>query len=84
MSKPSHEPQRTCVACRREAGKRALIRIVRGPAGDAMVDRDGRAAGRGAYLHQDPACLETARKRRALERSLGVTVPPELWSDLIS
>ena len=84
MSKPSHEPQRTCVACRQEAGKRALIRIVRDAAGDAMVDRAGRAPGRGAYLHHDPACLETARKRRALERSLGVTVPPELWSDLIS
>lgn len=82
MSKPRREPVRTCVACRQEAGKGALTRIVRDAAGDAMVDRNGRAPGRGAYLHRDPACLETARKRRALERSLGVTVPPELWSDL--
>jgi predicted RNA-binding protein YlxR (DUF448 family) len=49
-----------------------------------MVDHSGRAPGRGAYLHHDPACLETARKRRALERSLGVTVAPELWSELTS
>jgi len=82
MPKPRREPQRTCVACRQEAGKRALIRIVRGAAGNAVVDRNGRAPGRGAYLHHDSACLETARKRRALERSLGATVPPELWSDL--
>jgi len=82
MSKPRREPQRTCVACRQEAVKRALIRIVRGAAGDAVVDSNGRAPGRGAYLHHDPACLETARERRALERSLGVAVAPELWSEL--
>ena len=82
MSNLRREPVRTCVACRQEAGKRALIRIVRGASGDAMVDRSGRSPGRGAYLHHDAACLETARKRRALERSLGVTVAPELWSEL--
>jgi predicted RNA-binding protein YlxR (DUF448 family) len=84
MPKPRHEPTRTCVACRQEAGKRALIRIVRGATGAAMVDRSGRAPGRGAYLHHDAACLEMARKRRALERSLAVTVAPELWSELTS
>ena len=84
MPKPSNEPIRTCVACQQEAGKRALIRIVRGATGAAMVDRTGRAPGRGAYLHREVACLETARKRHALERSLGVTVAPELWSELIA
>jgi predicted RNA-binding protein YlxR (DUF448 family) len=84
MPKPRREPVRTCVACRQEAGKRSLVRIVRGATGAALVDRNGRAPGRGAYLHRDPACLETARKRRALERSLGASVAPELWSELSS
>lgn len=82
MPKPRSDPVRTCVACRQEAGKHALIRIARDAAGAAVVDRSGRAPGRGAYLHHDAGCLETARKRRALERSLGVTVAPELWSEL--
>lgn len=80
----STEPVRTCIACRKEAGKHSLVRIVRGATGAAVLDRNGRAPGRGAYLHPDAACLETARKRRALERSLGVTVAPELWSELIA
>jgi predicted RNA-binding protein YlxR (DUF448 family) len=84
MPRPANEPIRTCIACRQEAGKRALIRIVRGVTGAAVADRNGRAPGRGAYLHRDPACLEIARKRRALERSLGATVAPELWSELRS
>ena len=82
MAKPRREPVRTCVACRQEAGKGALVRIVRSAGGGASVDRSGRAAGRGAYLHADAACIDIARKRKALERSLNTTVGPEVWSEL--
>ena len=82
MPKRRHQPVRTCVACKQEAGKAALIRIVRRPDGSAALDTGGRAAGRGAYLHRDPGCIEIARKRRNLERSLGASVPPEVWAEL--
>jgi predicted RNA-binding protein YlxR (DUF448 family) len=82
LNKPRREPVRTCVGCREEAGKRGLIRVVKRPEGGAAVDATGRAAGRGAYLHGDPVCVETARKRRALERALRTTIQPELWSSL--
>jgi predicted RNA-binding protein YlxR (DUF448 family) len=71
------------MGCRGEAEKRGLIRIVRRAEGGAMVDSTGRATGRGAYLHDDPACIELARKRRALDRSLRTTIQPELWSELV-
>ena len=76
------EPVRTCVGCRGEAGKHGLIRIVRRAGGGAAIDTTGRAAGRGAYLHVDPACVEMARKRRALDRALRTAIQPELWSEL--
>jgi uncharacterized protein len=82
LPKRRHEPQRTCVACRQEAGKGALVRVIRGPDGAAHLDPSGHAAGRGAYLHRDPACIESARKRRQLDRSLGAKVAPELWAEL--
>jgi predicted RNA-binding protein YlxR (DUF448 family) len=82
LSKPRHEPVRTCIACRAEAGKHALVRIVRRAEGGAAVDRSGHAAGRGAYLHADAACMETARKRKALERALKTFVDPEVWGEL--
>jgi uncharacterized protein len=78
----NRQPVRTCVACRQEAGKGELVRVVRGPDGTVALDRTGRMPGRGAYLHADPACLELARKRRALDRALGVAVPPEVWAEL--
>ena len=72
-------PVRTCVACREEAGKADLARIVRRPDGSVGLDRSGKEAGRGAYLHASPECVESARKRRSLDRALGVTVPAEVW-----
>jgi hypothetical protein len=82
MPKRHHEPARTCVACRQEASKGELIRVVRQADGSAALDLTGHAPGRGAYLHRDPECLEAARKSRKLERSLGAVVPAELWPQI--
>jgi len=81
--RPGQVGTRTCVGCRQEAGKRGLIRLVRRPEGGAAVDRTGRATGRGAYLHDDRSCVESARKKRSLDRALHTTVQPELWPELV-
>jgi uncharacterized protein len=52
-----HVPQRTCVGCRAVMPKRSLIRIVRSPEG-IHIDLTGKAAGRGAYLHDLRSCWE--------------------------
>ncbi|MFO1541571.1 MAG: RNase P modulator RnpM [Chloroflexota bacterium] len=75
-------PVRTCVACRTERPKAALLRFVRRPGGDVTIDPTGRMPGRGAYLCADPACLRLALRRSALERALGVRLTPELRSRL--
>jgi predicted RNA-binding protein YlxR (DUF448 family) len=82
MQTRRHEPVRTCVACRQEAGKSSLVRVVRSADGAAGVDVTGRAQGRGAYLHRDPTCIEIARKKKALDRALKAEVSPEFWAEL--
>mgnify|MGYP000445216052 CR=1 FL=1 len=52
-----HVPQRTCVGCRETLAKRSLIRVVRTEQG-VRVDPTGKAAGRGAYLHDRRTCWE--------------------------
>ena len=52
-----HVPLRTCVGCRQVLPKRTLIRVVRTPGG-VQVDPTGKAAGRGAYLHNKRSCWE--------------------------
>jgi predicted RNA-binding protein YlxR (DUF448 family) len=70
MPKTGHEPARTCVACRMQAGKRSLVRFTRSAEGVIAEDPTGRAPGRGAYLHDDPECRALALKKRSLERAL--------------
>jgi uncharacterized protein len=82
MTRRGHEAVRTCVACRQEGLKTGLIRVVRSPEGSAAVDLTGRAAGRGAYVHRSPACIESARKRRQIERALGASASLEFWGSL--
>lgn len=82
MPTPRREPVRTCVACRLEAGKRTLARVVRNAGGRAVLDGTGRAPGRGAYLHREASCLEIARKKGALDRALKASVGPEVWVEL--
>lgn len=62
-------PQRTCIACREQEGKRALVRIVRGVNG-VEVDPTGKLSGRGAYLHPVRSCWESALTTRVLQRAL--------------
>lgn len=67
-----HVPQRTCVGCRTVQAKRQLVRVVRAPEG-VRVDPTGKAAGRGAYVHELRACWEKALTG-ALERALKLTL----------
>jgi uncharacterized protein len=66
-------PRRTCVVCRSTTAKRTLHRIVRSPDGTVAYDPTGKAAGRGAYLCGQLACLDTAVRRRSIQRALKVT-----------
>ena len=43
-------PMRMCVGCREMKPKKELIRVVHQPDGGVILDRTGKAAGRGAYL----------------------------------
>ncbi len=69
-------PQRTCIACREQAGKRALVRVVRGVNG-VEVDPTGKLSGRGAYLHPLRKCWEIALETRGLQRALRTSFTPE-------
>lgn len=69
--KTAREPERTCVGCRERSPMRALLRIAATPWGEIVVDRSGRAPGRGAYVHRDAACVAAAFARGgALLRAL--------------
>ena len=71
-----------CVGCRAHTPKKELIRIVRTPDGQIVADARGKVSGRGAYICRKAACLEKARKSRALERMLNASISPETYDAL--
>ena len=72
-------PVRMCAGCGGRFDKRDLVRVVRTPQGDVQLDLTGKMAGRGAYVCHDVACLQKARKTRALERAFDTAIPPEVY-----
>ncbi|MBR7178217.1 MAG: YlxR family protein [Oscillospiraceae bacterium] len=75
-------PQRQCMGCRERKEKRELIRVVRSPEGAVSLDFRGKAPGRGAYICPEMACLKKAIRSKALERSLEVAIPEEIYARL--
>lgn len=78
----SRQRPRTCVGCREESPKRALVRIVRSPEGKVVVDTRGKLPGRGAYLCVRRECLEKARRSGALARALRTEIPDPCYEEL--
>ena len=76
-------PQRQCMGCRERKAKRDMIRVVRQPEGTVALDFSGKMNGRGAYICPDPACLKKVQKSKALDRSLEVTIPEEVYDRLV-
>lgn len=73
---------RQCVGCREMKSKRDMIRILKTPEGEFMLDPTGRKNGRGAYICRDAQCLEKAKKSKALDRSFRMSIPAEVYESL--
>ncbi|CAM3358825.1 RNase P modulator RnpM [Marinicrinis lubricantis] len=72
-------PLRKCIACQKMLSKKELIRIVKTPEDDIVVDFTGKKSGRGAYTCGSLESVAMMRKTRALERALGCTIPAEVY-----
>lgn len=77
-------PMRTCLATGEKLPKKELIRVVRTPEGNVIVDETGKANGRGAYLKKSIDAFEKAKKTKILNRKLEVEVPDSIFDELKS
>jgi len=69
QARTRHIPERTCIACRRKAGKRELVRLVYS-GGAIEVDPRGKKPGRGVYLCLSSECWEKGLKSNRVEYGL--------------
>lgn len=75
-------PMRSCVVTREKLPKQELIRVVRTPEQDVIVDVTGKANGRGAYLKKDLQVFEKAKKSKVLDKILEIEVKNEIYEKL--
>lgn len=75
-------PMRQCTGCREMKSKKEMIRVLKTPENEIVLDATGRKNGRGAYVCLSQECLEKAVKSRGIERSLKMAVPAEVYEDL--
>ncbi len=75
-------PLRKCVVTQEMLPKKELIRVVRTPEGDVVIDQTGKVNGRGAYLSKDLDVVRQAEKKRTLDHHLKVKTSDTLYEQL--
>ena len=76
-------PVRKCVATNEKLPKNELVRVVKNNEGKVFVDLTGKANGRGAYLKKDANVILKAQKTKVLDKVLEVSVPDEIYQQLL-
>ena len=76
-------PMRTCVVTREKFPKNELIRVVRTPDNQVIIDESGKANGRGAYLKKDREVILKAQKNKILNKHLEINIPETDYEELL-
>lgn len=75
-------PERKCMGCNEKRPKKELVRVVRTPDGEVVLDTVGKKSGRGAYICKSVSCFEKALKTKRLERVLEVEIPENVYDEV--
>ena len=75
-------PERRCAGCGEHFPKRDLVRVLRKPDGQIVLDLTGKISGRGAYVCRSVDCLKKARRSRRIETSLDCSIPDEVYTEM--
>ena len=75
-------PERRCAGCGEHFPKRDLVRVLRKPDGQIVLDLTGKISGRGAYVCRSVNCLKKARRSRRIESSLECSIPDEVYAEM--
>ena len=75
-------PMRQCVGCHESKPKNELIRVIKTPENEVLLDCTGKKNGRGAYICSSVECFNKAKKSRAFERAFEINIPDDIYEDV--
>ena len=73
-------PLRQCIACRELKEKKSMLRIVKNSEDNIFLDFSWKAAGRGAYICDNPDCIKKLRKGRLLNKVFSCAVDDAVYA----
>lgn len=76
-------PMRTCVVTKEKFPKSELVRVLRTPEGNVILDLTLKANGRGAYLKKDKDVINKAKKTKILNKMLGTDIKDDIYEELL-
>ena len=82
MMKQKKIPLRMCAGCGEMKPKKELVRVVKTPDDEVLIDLTGRINGRGAYICPNAQCLKIARKSKRIEKSFQMQIPDEVYDKM--
>ncbi len=80
--KPKKPIIRTCVVSHEKCEKKDLLRIVKTKDQQIKIDETGKMNGKGAYIKKDKELLKIAKKNKALDKALDITIPEEIYDKI--
>lgn len=83
MSNTKKVPMRQCIGCREMKSKKEMMRVIKTPEGEILLDATGKKNGRGAYICFSGECLSKAIKSKGLERSFKQSIPEDIYDKLV-
>ena len=75
-------PLRTCVVTKEKLPKKELLRVVRTPEQEVIIDLKGKSNGRGAYIKKDLIVLAKAKDKKILEKHLEIAIPDKIYDEM--
>ncbi len=82
MIKKRKIPLRICIGCQGKMPKKELVRVVRSPEGNVVLDLTGKKSGRGAYICPREDCFKKAVKGKRLEKNLQQPITDQLIAEI--
>ena len=76
-------PMRQCGGCKEMKPKKELVRVVKTPEGEILLDTVGRKNGRGSYICKNVDCFSLAIKRKSFERAFGAKIPEDVAENIL-
>ena len=84
MEQKKKIPLRQCVGCSERKPKAELLRVVRTPEGEIVLDKTGKKNGRGVYICQSVKCFNRVRKNGRISSHLECEIPDGIYAMLES